>query len=41
MVQIPRRGGSALVAQVCGDPLSRYTFRATRVAADILGFFYV
>ena len=30
-----------IVAHVCGDPLSRYTCRATRVAADflrILGF---
>ena len=32
----------SIVAHVCGDPLSRYTCRATRVAADILrilGFF--
>ena len=31
-----------IVAHACGDPLSRYTCRATRVAADflrILGFF--
>ena len=27
-----------LVAHVCGDPLSRYTCRATRVAADFLDF---
>ena len=32
----------SIVAHVCGDPLSRYTCRATRVAADflrILGLF--
>ena len=31
----------SIVAHVCGDPLSRYRYRATRVAADflrILGF---
>ena len=27
-----------MVAHMCGDPLSRYTCRATRVAAGFLGF---
>ena len=38
----PHSGPRAIVAHVCGDPLSRYTCRATRVAADflrIVGFF--
>ena len=30
--------GSGLVAHDCGYPLSRYTWRATRVAADFLDF---
>ena len=37
-----RTGCWGIVAHVCGDPLSRYACRATRVAADflrILGFF--
>ena len=28
----------SIVAHVCGDPMSRYTCRATRVAADFLRF---
>ena len=31
-------GGGDLVAHDCGYPLSRYTCRATRVAADFLDF---
>ena len=42
MSQAPLARWPSIVAHVCGDPLSRYTCRATSVAADflrILGFF--